>query len=182
MLPIITAPNTVLAQKAKPVANVDTAIKKLLAEMKETLDNTRDPEGVGLAAPQIGKSLQIFLVKPTRNAKHEVYINPVLVLHQQPIKQRSKKKGEGVKLEGCLSIPTIWGPVERAETVTITYVDESGKEKTEDVSGFKATILQHEYDHLQGILFPKRILEQGGKMYKSSKNDKGEDVFEEIEL
>jgi peptide deformylase len=158
--------------------------------MKETLDKTRDPEGVGLAAPQIGKSLQIFVTKPTRNAHHEVYINPVLTLNhaEQDVAsnataaKRRRKKADGTKLEGCLSIPTIWGPVKRAESVSITYLDETGRQKTEEVGGFKATILQHEYDHLHGILFPKRILEQKGKIYKSSKNEKGEDVFEEIEL
>jgi peptide deformylase len=180
MLSIVTAPNEVLALPAKPVAQIDEYIKKLIEDMKETLDNTRDPEGVGLAAPQVGKSLQIFIVKPTRNAKHEVYINPQLTLlgkvHQIP------KDKQGTKLEGCLSLPTIWGPVQRVPKVTVTYLDENGTSHTETVGGFKAIILQHEYDHLQGILFPKRILEQKGKMYKSSKNEKGEDVFEEIEL
>lgn len=185
MLQIVTAPNEVLSQKAKPVGNIDQSIKKLIAEMKETLDNTRDPEGVGLAAPQIGRSLQIFVVKPTRNAVHEVYINPVikLIAPKPSTKQRRKRTNEtGTKLEGCLSIPTIWGPVTRAEKVSITYKDEAGNVKTEEIGGFKATILQHEYDHLEGILFPKRILEQHGKLYKSSKNEKNEDVFEEIEL
>ncbi len=191
MLSIVTAPNEVLAQVAKPVVKIDSAIKKLIAEMKETLDKTRDPEGVGLAAPQIDKSLQIFVIKPTRNAMHEVFINPVLTLIDPSInsgqaqdekKPKSRKKADGTKLEGCLSIPSIWGPVTRAEKVTITYLDENGNEKKEEVGGFKATILQHEYDHLQGILFPKRILEQKGKLYKSSKNEKKEDVFEEIEL
>ena len=189
MLPMIIAPNEVLAQIAKPVGKIDASIKKLIDEMKETLDKTRDPEGVGLAAPQIGKSLQIFVTKPTRNAHHEVYINPVVTLNDTPLRQgfagqakRRREKADGTKLEGCLSIPTIWGPVKRAESVSITYLDETGKQKTEAVGGFKATILQHEYDHLHGILFPKRILEQKGKIYKSSKNEKGEDVFEEIEL
>lgn len=187
MLPIVTGPNEVLAQIAKPVGKIDSSIKKLLSEMKETLDQTRDPEGVGLAAPQIGKSLQIFVTKPTRNAHHEVYINPVVTIAQNDAEldakqRRKRKKEDGTKLEGCLSIPTIWGPVKRAENVSITYLDENGTEKTEEVGGFKATILQHEYDHLHGILFPKRILEQKGKLYKSSKNEKDEDVFEEIEI
>ena len=180
MLQIVTAPNEVLSQVTKPVLKIDAAIKKLIADMKETLDKTRDPEGVGLAAPQVGKSLQIFIVKSTRNAPHEVYINPSITFVGK-VRKTAKEK-EGTKLEGCLSLPTIWGPVQRSTKITVTYLDEEGRKKTEEVSGFKATILQHEYDHLQGILFPKRILEQKGKMYKSSKNEKGEDVFEEIEL
>lgn len=192
MLSIVIAPNSVLSEKAKPVAKIDASVKKLIEEMKETLDKTKDPEGVGLAAPQIGKSLQIFIVKPTRNAKHEVYINPVVSVARNDAEhnvasnaiatKRRRKKGEGTKLEGCLSIPSIWGPVRRAEKVTITYMNEDEESRTEEVGGFKATILQHEYDHLHGVLFPKRILEQKGKIYKSSKNEKGEDLFEEIEL
>lgn len=180
MLEIVTAPNQVLAQQAKPIASVDKAVKDFIEEMKVALDNTRDPEGVGLAAPQVGKSVQIFIVKPTRNAKHEVYINPKLTLMGKP--EKIPRDKDGTKLEGCLSLPTIWGPVERAPKVKITYLDEEGKSHTQTVTGFKAVILQHEHDHLQGVLFPRRVLEQKGRLYKSSKNKKNEDVFEEIEV
>jgi peptide deformylase len=180
MISIVTAPHDVLAQQAKPVTKVDASIRDFIGEMKVALDNTRDPEGVGLAAPQVGKSLQIFLVKPTRNAVHEVFINPQLTLLGNV--QKLSKDKNGTKLEGCLSLPTIWGPVARAPRVKITYLDEKGVSQEETVGGFKAVILQHEYDHLQGILFPRRVLEQKGKLYKSSKNEKGEDIFEEIEL
>jgi peptide deformylase len=180
MIPIVTGPNEVLAQKAKPVEKVDSAIQKFVEEMKMTLDNTRDPEGVGLAAPQVGKSVQIFIVKPSKTSKHEVYINPKITLMGEIAKIPRDK--QGTKLEGCLSLPTIWGPVLRAPKVKISFLDENGKKHTQTVSGFKAVILQHEFDHLQGILFPRRVLEQQGKLYKSSKNEKNEDVFEEIEL
>lgn len=180
MIPIVTAPNDVLAQAAKPITTIDQGVKNFIQDMKDALDNTRDPEGIGLAAPQVGKSVQIFIVKPTKNAPHEVFINPQLTLMGVPAKIPRDK--EGTKLEGCLSLPTIWGPVERAPKVKIAYLDETGKQQTQTITGFKAVILQHEYDHLQGILFPRRVLEQQGKLYKSSKNKKGEDVFEEIEL
>ncbi|MBI2033273.1 MAG: peptide deformylase [Candidatus Levybacteria bacterium] len=79
MLPKIISPSEVLTQKSKPVDRIDASVKKLLAEMKETLDTTRDPEGVGLAAPQVGKSLRIFLIKPTQKDKAEVFINPEII-------------------------------------------------------------------------------------------------------
>jgi peptide deformylase len=180
MLDIVTGPNEVLAQKAKPIVKVDKTVTDFIDEMKITLDNTHDPEGVGLAAPQVGKSVQIFIVKPTQNAKHEVYINPKLTLIGELTKVPRDK--QGTKLEGCLSLPTIWGPVDRAPKVKISFWDEAGKSHSQTVSGFKAVILQHEFDHLQGILFPRRVLEQKGKLYKSSKNEKNEDVFEEIEV
>lgn len=180
MLDIVTAPNEVLAQIAKPIQKVDKIVLDFIEEMKQALDNTRDPEGIGLAAPQVGKSLQIFLVKPSKNSHHEVYINPKLTLIGDL--EKIPRDKEGTKLEGCLSLPTIWGPVDRARKVKISFLDEAGKKHTQTVSGFKAVILQHEYDHLQGILFPKRVLEQNGKLYKSSKNKKGEDEFSEIEI
>lgn len=180
MLSIVIAPNEVLSQKAKPVGKVDVSLVSFIEEMNKALDATRDPEGIGLAAPQVGKSLQIFIVKPTRNSAHEVYINPKITLLGEA-KKLSKDK-EGTKLEGCLSLPTIWGPVQRSQKVKISYIDENGKHHTKTITGFKAVILQHEYDHLQGILFPKRVLEQKGKLYKSSKNAKGEDEFDEIEV
>ena len=173
MLEIVTAPNEVLSQQAKPIATIDKTVKAFIEDMKVALDNTRDPEGVGLAAPQVGKSFQIFIVKPTRNSKHEVYINPRLTLIGEA--EKIPRDKEGTKLEGCLSLPTIWGPVERAPKVKIQYLDEDGKSHTQTVTGFKAVILQHENDHLQGILFPRRVLEQKGKLYKSSKNKKGEE-------
>lgn len=185
MLPIVTAPNSVLSDVAKPVGKIDSEIKKLIEDMKETLTATRDPEGVGLAAPQVGKSLQIFIVKENPKDTEEIYINPTLEYlgkETQHRKTRKAAKKDGQKLEGCLSLPRIWGPVQRASKVKVTYQDESGVKQTKVVGGFKAIIVQHEYDHLQGALFPRRVLEQKGKLYKSSKDEKGEDVFEEIEI
>src|SRR3989344_2750950 len=75
---IVQAPNSVLSSKAKPVVKIDKSIRDLLNAMEKTLISASDPEGVGLAAPQIGKSLQIFIVKPTPDSKTQVYINPVI--------------------------------------------------------------------------------------------------------
>jgi len=79
-----------------------------------------------------------------------------------------------------LSLVNIWGEVERSPEITLEYLDESGKSHNRKFSGFMATIIQHEVDHLNGILFPKRVLEQNGTLYQSSKNAKGEDEFEEL--
>lgn len=178
MLPIITAPNDVLYQRAKPILKVDGQVHALIEEMKKTLEATRNPEGVGLAAPQVGKSLQLFISKPTRNARISVFINPKIEL----IEPGKKKKEDKNKLEGCLSLPTIWGFVHRAQQVKISYLDENGNLQEKLLSGFEAIIMQHEFDHLEGLLFPKRVLEQKGKLYKSTRNKKGEDIFEEVDL
>lgn len=183
MLQIVTAPNPVLAQKAKPVEKIDKAVTKFIEDMKIALMNTKDPQGVGLAAPQVGKSLQLFIVQPNSKATITVYINPVVTPIGDAMTPPYDESKEGsTKLEGCLSLPRIWGTVKRYEKVAVSYMDEQAKQHTKTFSGFPAVIMQHEYDHLQGILFPKRVLEQKGTLYKSKKDKKGNDVFEEIEL
>ncbi len=184
MLAIVKAPNPVLSQKAKRIVKVDKAVLKLIAEMKESMESVIDPIGVGLAAPQVGKSLQLFIAKPSQKSKVLVFINPKIVKKEKKAHSDTSPKGkkEHKKLEGCLSLLNIWGSVERFDIVWISYLDETGKKHNRRFGGFLATILQHEIDHLDGILFPKRVLEQKGTLYKSEKDEKGEDVFEEIKL
>lgn len=187
MLKIITAPHPILSQKAKSVTKIDAAILNLIEGMKQALLAAKDPEGVGLAAPQVDRSLQIFLVKPTAKSNFYIFINPEIVNKspeenyvKRPKKDKSEKSSK--QLEGCLSLPTIWGPVLRSSSLTLSYLDENGISHKKKFSKFMATIIQHEIDHLNGILFPKKVLEQKGKLYKSHKDEKNEDVFEEIEI
>jgi len=186
MLKIVVAPNSVLSDITKPVLKVDAGVLKIIAEMKKTLESTTDPKGVGLAAPQIGKSLRIFIAKPTDNSDIFVFINPEIVQKSLEVDyvKRPKKSGKKAskKLEGCLSLPNIWGPVLRASSLTLSFLDEEGVHHEQKFSNFMATIIQHEYDHLNGVLFPKRVLDQKGILYKSHKNEKNEDEFEEIEI
>lgn len=181
MLPIVNAPHSVLSEKSKPIKKIDSGIIKLISDMKDTLLSAKDPIGVGLAAPQVGKSLQLFITKPTQNSPFTVFINPKMkILKEAIIKKKTKKSGN--KLEGCLSLPLIWGEVERGPIVEVSYQDESGKEKNKIFKGFMAVIIQHEMDHLNGVLFPKRVLEQKGKLYKSEKDEKGQEIFNEINI
>lgn len=196
MTNIVNAPNSVLSEIAKPYVfqkthsagsgQGDKFLPVLLRDMEEALLSATDPKGVGLAAPQIGKSISIFMAKPTEKSKISIFINPQIVDTEQPSSQesevRSKKLKKLKKLEGCLSLPSIWGEVKRSPEVTLSYFDQRGVQKTKKFTGFMATIVQHEVDHLHGALFPRRVLEQKGKLYKSSKNDKGEDEFEEISI
>ena len=182
MLKIVTAPNPVLSSTAKPISKVDVSVVKIIEEMKKALLATTDPKGVGLAAPQVGKSLRIFIAKPTDNAKIDVFINPEIIEKSSEQSYIKLPKKDSKKLEGCLSLPNIWGPVFRASSLTLAYVDEQGKSHKQKFSGFMATIIQHEVDHLDGVLFPKRVLEQKNTLYKSYKNKKGEDEFEEIDI
>lgn len=186
MLKIVNAPNTVLSQQAKPYIfkKGDKYLASLLKDMEEALLSAKDPKGVGLAAPQVGKSLSIFIAKPTAKSKILVFINPQIIEYEQTPSQKQAVKSQKrvKKLEGCLSLPSIWGEVLRSPNITLKYQTVSGKIHTKSFTGFMATIIQHEVDHLEGILFPRRVIEQKGKLYKSYKNEKNQDEFEEIEL
>ena len=154
--------------------------------MIKALEEARDPEGVGLAAPQVGMSLQLFIIKQTPASPVLVFINPVLHTQsdsdeEKPTTSKSKKRNP-VKLEGCLSLDNIWGVVKRHNSIIISYLDENGTYRKRKFTGFLSTIIQHEMDHLKGILFPKRVLEQNGKLYRSVKNEDGETIFEELEV
>jgi peptide deformylase len=180
---IIQAPNVLLAKQAKKINKIDKDILTLIEDMKKTLLTASDPEGVGLAAPQVGKSLQLFLVKVDNDTPFHIFINPEVTLVEQkilPSKKLATKKP--TRLEGCLSLKDIWGTVHRATKVRVKYLDEKGKLHDKVFNGFSATIIQHEQDHLHGILFPKRVLEQKGKLYKSHKDEHGEDVFDPLKL
>jgi peptide deformylase len=178
MLIIVNAPSPILSSKAKPVAKVNTAILNLIREMEEALDAATDPIGVGLAAPQVGRSLAIFVIKPSSKSKLQAFINPKITKVEQQTTSKTKVKTK--KLEGCLSLKDIWGEVERAKVIWLDYLDEDGNHHHKKFSGFIAIIIQHEVDHLNGVLFPKRVLEQKGTLYESKKNSKGEDIFEEL--
>jgi len=190
MLKIVQAPHAVLTKGVREVKKIDKKIRELVYDMEETLIEQVDPQGVGLAAPQINEDLAIFIIKPSLKAETMVFINPKIVEMSpprtvgqlksvkisgqengsdsnrlQPI-STERKASEDIKLEGCLSIPRIWGPVTRNMKILLEYQDLTGEKHTEWFAGFKSVIIQHEMDHLQGVLFTERVLEQKGKLYQ----------------
>lgn len=190
---ILTTPNKTLLEKAEPVVRFDNKLKKIIAEMSATLDATVDPIGVGLAAPQVGIQKRIFLTKPREKGQTFVFINPVIesassekgipkLTNSPKVEVRKPAKSKGKLLEGCLSIPNIWGNVSRINQISIRFCDINGDEHVETFIGFPAIIIQHELDHLDGILFTKHVIEQKEQLYRSHKNAQGEDEFEEIEV
>lgn len=191
MYQIITTPSPILLGKAKKVTGFNKKLHNILKEMEETLLATTDPVGVGLAAPQVGVMLRIFQMKPGAKSPVSNFINPELVRESNvesipnftnSKKIEAKKPKKGKLLEGCLSIPNIWGNVSRKKTVLLSWQDEKGKHHKKLFTGFPAIIIQHEIDHLEGILFTKHVIQQNEKLYKSSKNKEGEDVFDEIRI
>jgi len=160
-----------------------------------------DPQGVGLAATQVGVGISLFIIKASKNAKAEVFINPRVIEHKaqstkhdtdgkakipvlndlgipeqsegrDPIGVKNavssfpKKQNKKQPLEGCLSIPRIWSPVVRAEKVVIEYQDLTGSTHKRTFTGLKSVIVQHEMDHLIGVLFTQRALEQNSQLYE----------------
>ena len=137
---IRTLPDPVLRQKAKRVRTIDSSIQKLISDMLETMhaDNGR----VGLAAPQIGVSLRVIVIGIPEE-EDIVLINPEIV----------KRKGERLIDEGCLSFPGYVGQVKRAESVTAKGHNQNGKEIRIKADGLLAQALEHEIDHLNGMLY-----------------------------
>lgn len=184
---ITTVPNTVLTTPAKKVERIDKKILDIIARMKKELIETDNPKGVGLAAPQISVPLRIFITRPTERSPISVYLNPEITWYSPEVSEiqrisGGKSKAKEKKLEGCLSIPKVWGYLKRSSKVRLKYMDINGVFHEEDFSGFEATIVQHETDHLNGILYTMRVMEQKEKLYKINYNEKGEEELEEIKL
>jgi peptide deformylase len=172
---IVGSDDPCLRKTSKPVEKIDKKIRGLIQDLKDTLIVQKDPEGVGLAAPQLGKNLQIFFINYKNVQK--IIINPE-ILEVKEIKKTKKKKTPGLKMmEGCLSLPNYFSPVKRASYVKLKYLNEDGKEVVEEFKNFYAQIVLHEMDHLKGELFVDRVLEQKEKLYKLNK-----DEWEEVEI
>lgn len=154
---------SILRQMARPLSRkmlATDAYKDLRRRMLATVQDPND-EGVGIAAPQVGISRRIIAVqrydKP--GEPFEIYINPKIL-------SRSDSLVAG--MEGCLSVPGLYGKVERAQNIRLCYRDEHYRQHTEEVKGFTAVIFQHEVDHLNGILFTDRMI-PGSEILESEK-------------
>lgn len=181
ILPIVKVPHPVLFGKAAPVTRFDTKLKKLIGDMTDTLVAARDPEGVGLAAPQVGISLALFVTKATKKSPVKAYINAEILevkKDKMDIGTSANKAGTGKKtLEGCLSINRIWAPIRRSGNVRLRYQTPDTKIHEEWFKGFEAVIIQHEVDHLHGVLFTQRALEQKAQLYEEIQGE-----LEKIEM
>ncbi len=155
---VVQAGDPKLRKVSKPVDKIDKKILLLIADLKETLLAHKNPEGVGLAAPQIGKNLRVFVMRDGKEIK--TVINPEIVSISKVKATKTKKENKNEILEGCLSIPHYYGPLTRGKEITIKYLNEDGQRIIESFKGFPAQIVQHEIDHLEGFLFVDRLLEQ----------------------
>lgn len=170
---IVIAPDQKLRVKTKPVKKINQGLLTLVKQMIKKTKSFKDPEGVGLASTQIGRDEQLFIAKLEENKFFSVF-NPKILSYSKKTK---------IFFEGCLSIPNYWGEIKRPISVKVTYQDEAGKQIIERLTGTKAWIFQHEYDHLQGKLVIDHVLEQKARLFKVVGKDRaGADVFQEVSL
>ena len=148
VLPILTAPDPVLKSKSKPVAAVDSRIAALMDDMLETM--YRDP-GIGLAAPQVGELERVVVMDI---GKTEETRSPIRMANPEIIWASDE---DNTYEEGCLSVPEHYSNVVRPAEVKVRYVDETGTVQELHAAGLLATVVQHEMDHLDGILFIDHI-------------------------
>ena len=152
VIPIRVLPDPVLRQKAKRVRSIDGSIQRLISDMIETMHAV--PGRIGLAAPQVGVSLRVIVISMPEE-KDIVLINPEIV----------RRTGERLVEEGCLSLPGYVGEIKRAESVRVKGRDQNGKEIRIKADDLLAQALEHEIDHLNGVLYID-YLESMDKLHK----------------
>ncbi len=144
---IITYPHPTLRRVAKPVRRVDAELKRIVREM---FDLMYEAKGIGLAANQVDMPIRLFIVNLEAEAgkgEELVFINPVL----------SRPKGSDEAEEGCLSLPGLYGPVARPKQIHLNAYSLTGQEFSAPLTSLFARVVQHEFDHLDGVLFPDRM-------------------------
>jgi len=147
-LRIVHFPHPALRWKSKDVTRIDAQLKDWIAQMFELMYAAR---GIGLAANQVGLPYRLFIINPSADPAEkeleQVFINPQII----------KRNGSEDAEEGCLSLPEIYGPVTRAERITVEAFDLSGENFAYELGGIHARVVQHESDHLDGVMFTDRI-------------------------
>jgi len=151
ILKILTIPNPILKQNCVQVNSINDSVIKLITDMQDTMNGS--VHCVGIAAPQVGVSLRIIAVnvtlnpKPHRNNGLLIMINPIITYSSGKLKSR----------EGCLSVPDFTGNVARKDKITVEYIDINGKQKVLKTNGFESIVIQHEIDHLNGVVFLDKV-------------------------
>jgi len=159
--PIVAYGHPILKKQAQEIEKDDINVKQLAEDMFETMHNA---SGIGLAAPQIGKSVRMFIADATPLEDEDigewkqVFINPEII---------EENGDDWIFEEGCLSIPNIREDVLRPAKLKINYFDENWEEHTEVFDGMQARIIQHEYDHIEGILFTDHLTAFKKRLLKS---------------
>jgi peptide deformylase len=147
--PVLKFPDKRLRRISRRIEGIDDSIRELAQDMCEVM---YDEPGIGLAAPQVGEAIRMFVID-TEWSEDGAARNPQVMINPEFLRREGKITWE----EGCLSVPDYTADVERASHVTIRAIDLDGKEIIEEAEGLRAVCLQHEFDHLDGVLFIDRI-------------------------
>lgn len=155
--PVVTFGHEILRQKAVPVAEVNEAVRQLVRDMLESMYAAK---GVGLAAEQVGRTESVCVIDVPRDAEKEecretnaAVAMPLVLINPQILAAEGKQRNE----EGCLSFPEIGAPITRADKVTVSYTDLAGARQTLTARGLLSRAIQHEVDHLSGILLVDKM-------------------------
>ncbi len=141
---IVKYPDPMLRKRSRPVSRITSDLQALIEHM---LTSMRRAQGIGLAAPQVGVLLRVIVIEPPEQPAR-VIINPQIL----------ERSGEQVGLEGCLSLPGLYGDVKRAQAIELRGLNRHGKPIRLRLEGLEARIAQHEVDHLEGVLFIDRVI------------------------
>lgn len=166
---ILTIPDKRLRQRSDEIVHFDKNVVKIVSDLTDTLIAQTDPPGLGLSAPQIGIFKRIFVAKIRNRVRH--FVNPSILKFSQK---------EATYLEGCFSIPELYGHVIRPAEIDLEAQDKLGKILKGHFKGLPARIIQHEVDHLNGTLFLDHIHDQNGKLFKVKKDKGGKEQLIEI--
>lgn len=163
ILPITVCGDKILRKKTAKVSEIDDSIIRIISDMFETMHNAN---GIGLAANQIGVNKQIFIVDVSAVEGYESY-KPITLINPKIIAKSDEKNSIE---EGCLSIPELRAEVLRPKMINISFFDANMKEQTIEVDELIARVMQHEFDHLQGVLFVDYLDDEMKKRYKKHLN------------
>ena len=161
---VVTEGDEILRKHCREVKEITPRLKETMMDMLETM---RESNGVGIAGPQVGVMRRIFVAQPDAFDDANVYfmINPVIL-------EMSEEKELG--LEGCLSVPDMVGDVERSVWIRMEATDLEGRRNTYEFEGFDARVMQHEYDHLEGILYTDKCTNLREAVYEDEPEDEEE--------
>lgn len=160
---VLKYPNDILKKEADDVTEINEKIKSIITDLKDTMLDAG--HSTGIAAPQIGELVRVIVIdaslnkKCTENHGFMVMINPEIVQHSGTVTSR----------EGCMSVPDFTGNVTRAESIVVNYFDENMQQCVIETSGFEAILIQHETDHLNGMLFIDRVISKRTDLFKRKK-------------
>ena len=158
ILDVLVYPDPRLKQISSPVEKFDDSLRNFIRDLADTMEN--GPGCVGIAAPQVGKFERIVIIDLSSKPKNPnqgrlILINPVI----------KEESGKSIGREGCLSVPDYTGNISRSKKITLSAFDETGKAHSYEMKGFEARVVQHEIDHLDGLLFLDRLVSRRSELF-----------------